>query len=309
MEHDAWFFVGIFVFIFVIWIAIGGPLRPLSFAGPRLSLPSPLSDGTYLSFPKAPFMSGTSNARLSIDGSNTPPPSFTNGIGFGEPSPYRGAVSLGQYVSGAGSPNPGDEHIELRTSPNAGAIIDISGWRLVSDTSGETAVLPMGVDAPTSGVVNPLQDIVLRPGEKALLTSGQSPIGASFRENKCIGYLGAFQSFSPSLPQNCPAPSEELSSFYNASFANDPVCINYVGTLARCQTVIAPPAGIGSACQNFLTTHLNYNGCVNAHRNDPDFSGDTWRVYLGRASSMWRSRYEIVKLLDAQGRTVDAFSY
>lgn len=312
MEHDAWFFVGIFVFIFVIWIATGGPLRPLSFAGPRLSLPSPLGGGTYLSFPRAPLDIGASSVSLpgsSGNGSDAPPPAFTNGIGFGEASPYRGAVSLGRYVSDAGSSNPGNERIELRAAQNAGAPVDLSGWRLSSDVSGTSAVLPRGVDVPVSGVVNPLQDIVLRPGERAIVVSGQPPIGASFRENKCIGYLGTFQNFSPRLPQNCPIPVDELASFYGTSSLHDPACVDYVETLPRCQTVIAPPASASSACQNFLTTYLHYNGCVNAHRHDIDFDGDTWRIYLGRTGSMWRSRYEIVKLLDAKEKTVDAFSY
>ena len=55
--------------------------------------------------------------------------------------------------------------------------------------------------------------------------------------------------------------------------------------------------------------YFNYNGCVDAHKNDADFMGNTWRVYLGRSSSMWRTKNELVKLLDKDGKTVDAFSY
>lgn len=317
MEHDAWFFVGIFAFIFVIWIATGGPLRPLSFAGPRLSLPSPLDGGTYLSFPRAPFGVGASNVSLpgssggggALGGSDSPLPTFTGGIGFGEPSPYRGLVSMSHYVSGAGSPDPKNEYVELRIAQNAGTPITISGWTFSSDATGKASIIPKGTEVPSSGVINATQDIVLRPGERALVSSGQSPIGASFRENKCIGYFGTFQNFYPQLPQNCPVPSDELASFYGASYLRDAACIDYVKPLPRCQIAISPPAGASNACQNFLTKYLHYNGCMDAHRNDADFNGNTWRIYLGRTSSMWRPRHELVKLLDAQGKTVDAFSY
>ena len=53
--HDAWFFIGVFVFIFLVWISVGGPTHPISFTGPTLSQPSPLGGGTYWQVPTAPF--------------------------------------------------------------------------------------------------------------------------------------------------------------------------------------------------------------------------------------------------------------
>ena len=64
-----------------------------------------------------------------------------------------------------------------------------------------------------------------------------------------------------------------------------------------------------NACKNFLVTHLSYNGCVLAHSSDVDFKGRTWRVFLNRNFSMWRTEYDVVKLLDAEGKTIDLFSY
>ncbi|MGD0328692.1 MAG: hypothetical protein ABSB00_03235 [Minisyncoccia bacterium] len=313
--HDAWFFIGIFVFIFIIWIAVGGPTHPLAFTGLALSQPSPLGNGTYLQLPKAPFsiggatvsLPGSSNGNSS--GNSASAPSLGNGNFFGSPSIYRGIVSLDHYVSGAGSSNLENEYIELSVAQNAGVPVDLSGWTLSSDATGNAAIIPKGTEIPTSGIVNAAQDIVLTPGERAIIISGQSPIGASFRENKCIGYFGNFQTFSPPLPQNCPEPSDELSSFYGAGYIRDDACIEYVKTLSRCQIALTPPIGASSACQGFLEKYMNYNGCVTAHQNDADFEGDTWRIYLGRSDSMWRTRNELVKLLDAKGDTVDAFSY
>ena len=100
-----------------------------------------------------------------------------------------------------------------------------------------------------------------------------------------------------------------INAAYGMGYIRDAACINYVDSLSRCQVVLSPPVTLSGVCQSFMIKYLNYNGCVDAHRNDADFKGTTWRVYLGRTNSMWRTKYELVKLLDASGKTVDAFSY
>ena len=317
MQHDAWFFVGVFVFIFLIWIATGGPTHPIAFTGPTLSLPGALGGGTYLQLPRAPFGIGGTNVSLpgsssggsAYGGTGAPAPSTVGGTAFGTPSIYRGIVSLSHYVSSAGSSDPHNESLTIYVSSNANVPVDLTGWTLMSEATGNASVIPKGTETPTSGVVNQAQDIVLTPGERATVISGRSPIGASFRENKCIGYFSQFQTFTPSLPQNCPSPKDELSSLYGTGYIRDAACIDYVASLSRCQVALTPPPTVSSACQSFLIKYLNYNGCVDAHKNDSDFLGNAWRIYLGRTNSMWRARHEVVKLLDADGKTVDAFTY
>jgi hypothetical protein len=320
--HDSWFFVGVFVFIFLIWIVTGGPLHPIAFSGPTLAEPQELGGGTYLELPRSRHAVGGTEVLLpgSSQGGGSLGSDTTNsgkatgvalvgGTTFGEVSPYRNAVSLNHYVSGAGAADPKNEYLTLSISSSATVPVDISGWTLLSESTGSMAVIPKGTETPTSGTVNASQDIVLAAGDRALIISGQSPIGASFRENKCIGYFSTFQNFSPSLPMNCPAPSDELAANYGSGYIRDTACIDYVNTIPRCKTTLSPPSGSSYACQTFIVKYLNYNGCVTAHRGDGDFKGITWRVYLGRPNSMWSGRHEIVKLLDANGKTVDAFSY
>ncbi|MFZ2500478.1 MAG: hypothetical protein WAW90_00620 [Minisyncoccia bacterium] len=309
--HDSWFFIGVFVFIFLIWITTGGPTHPIAFTGPALSAPDKLGGGTYLSFPRAPFGIGGDGVSLpgSSSGSDTFTPSPLGDITFGTASPYRDIVSMNHYVSGAGSPDPQNEYIELAVSMNAHIPVDLSGWTIESGATGNAIIIPKGTEVPSSGTINEAQDIILSEGKRAILISGRSPIGASFRENKCIGYFSNFQKFFPQLPQNCPLPSDELMSHYGSGYIRDAACIDYAQSLSRCQIALTPPSGASSACQSFLIKYLNYNGCVNAHQNDTDFKGDTWRIYLGRTNSMWRTRNEVVKLLDASGKTVDMFSY
>jgi len=309
--HDAWFFIGVLVFIFLIWAATGGPLHPLAFTGPRLATPDVLGGGTYLSFPRAPF--GIGGATISAPGGSPSDSSYSSGYissgVFGNPSPYRNIVTMNHSVTSAGAANPKNEYLTISVSGSATVPVDLSGWTLESDATGNAAPIPKGTEIPASGTINQVQDVVLSPGERAIIISGQSPIGASFRENKCIGYFSTFQTFTPSLPQNCPTPSSELSANTGAAYIRDASCIDYVQKLSRCQVQLSPPVSLSGTCQSFLIKYLNYNGCVDAHRNDSDFEGSTWRIYLGRASSMWRTKHELVKLLDAQGKTVDAFTY
>lgn len=315
MEHDAWFFVGVFVFIFVIWIVIGGPTHSISFTGPTLAQPGALGGGTYLQLPKVPFSVGNiSNSFNTETSGNTSGvskkmPPFVGGSEFGPLSPYRNVVRLSHSISGANSTEPENEYLEISVPQNAGVPVNLSGWKLISDATVGSAIIPKGTEVPISGTINDAQDIVLSPGDRAIIISGRSPIGSSFRENKCIGYFSSFQHFYPSLPQNCPQPSDELISYYGTSYIRDASCIDYVQTLSRCQVMLSPPIKVSNTCQGFMVKYLNYNGCMTAHRDDADFNGTTWRVYLGRTTSMWRTKHEIVKLIDANGKTVDAFSY
>lgn len=317
MEHDAWFFIGIFAFIFLIWVATGGPTHPLAFTGPSLDQPQELGGGDYLELPRAKFAlrrsyissAGTSNTSTRGVTSSIPSPIY--GIPFGTPSPYRGVVSMSR-VSNASSTN---EYVTISVLRSAPEPVNISGWILKSEVTIKSAAIPNGTLIPRPGTVHTLQNIVLRPGDRALVSTGNSPAGTSFRENKCIGYYSEFQKFSPSLPRSCPSASSELSAYYGTSNVYDPGCIDYVKTVNRCETVLFPPKTISLSCKKFAERYFNYNGCVAAHGSDADFDGTTWRVYLDRVNSrgvtkpMWRAKREIVRLLDAQGRTVAQLSY
>lgn len=332
MEHDAWFFIGIFAFIFIIWIATGGPLRTPAVNVPAVpeitstgsSTLSASNNTTYMQLPRAP---GVGDQNICLPGSTscgsgyynsggsgvTGPATFPSGVPgvtFSPPSPYRNMVSMTNYVSNASSSNPQNEYVQISVAQDASEPVDITGWVLESGATGNAEIIPKGTVVPTSGVVNATTDIVLRPGDSAIIVSGESPVGASFRENKCIGYFSDFQVFTPPLPQNCPLASSELSSLYGTPYIHDPSCIDYTNGLSRCQTAItAQSANLSLTCQDFLENYINYNGCLNVHRNDPDFGGTTWRVYLGRKTPMWRTKYDVVELLDDRGKTVASFNY
>lgn len=322
-------------------------MHSISFTGPRLAQPQELGGGTYLQLPRSPLGVGNTDYSLpgspygrgsaaqlpqasfgvghtdySLPGSSSGSgayarsgnsaasvPTLVGGSAFGTPSPYRGIVVMSHYVSGAGSADSKNEYVALHVPQDARVPVNISEWVLESDASGKASPIPKGTELPANGVINAAQSIVLSPGMRAIIVSGQSPIGASFRENKCIGYFGSFQTFYPTLPRTCPMPSSELSSLYGTNYIRDPSCVDYVSKLQRCQVMLSPPPILSGTCQSFVVKYFNYNGCVDAHKNDADFMGNTWRIYLGRTTPMWRTTRELVKLFDMNGKTVDAFSY
>ncbi len=318
MQSDAWFFVGIFAFIFLIWIATGGPLHPLSFGGPTLAQPEELGGGSYLSLPRAPYAIGMSRSSLPRSSSDTSSNDSDEGvyrtsrdlfgIAFGNPSPYRDAVTMRSSVSGASSTSATKEYVQLTASRNT-APVPITGWKLVSETSGNAAVIPRGSELPVAGRINPVEPIVLAPGDRAYVSSGGSPIGISFRENKCTGYFAQYQNITPTLQKRCPDPSADLKTLYGPYYIRDTACIEFVDDVARCQAVIYTPRHLSAACKNFVRTYLNYNGCVAGHQGDSDFHSTTWRIYLGYNDPLWRARNEVIKLFDLNSKTVSAISY
>jgi hypothetical protein len=82
-----------------------------------------------------------------------------------------------------------------------------------------------------------------------------------------------------------------------------------VDTISRCTLSISPPTTVSTACASFLENYLSYSGCLSAHQNDTDFKSKTWRIYLERTAAMWRTKDEVIKLIDNNGNTVDAFTY
>jgi len=329
--HDAWFFVGVFLFIFLIWVTTGGPLHPIAFTGPTLAQPQELGGGDYLSLPRAPFtiggrtvsLPGSSNGQAdtytlsNYGSSNFSAWSKQQGPAayspfFGTPSPYLNAVSIRDRVASASTTN---EYLEIRVPKDSNQSVNITGWILKSEVTIKSSIIPKGAGVLRPGTVPNLQDIVLQPGDRAIISTGSSPAGTSFRENKCVGYYSEFQDFYPPLSRGCPAASSELSAFYGPSLVYDPGCIDYTRTIGQCETAYFPPDTVSPSCKKFAQRYFNYNGCLAAHGDDADFSGNTWRVYLNRVNSrgktvpMWRSKHEVVRLLDTQGKTVAQFTY
>ena len=222
-------------------------------------------------------------------------------------SPYNGIVTISRY-SNAKKTDPNEEQIELKVARGGEDQINITGWRLESAVSGAGDNIDQGAYLPYSGRVNLQQNIFLRAGDKVYITTGRSPIGTSFQLNQCTGYFEQFQDFKPTIRKSCPKPIDDLPNLGLGDTFDR--CIDFVEDLPRCEVILGQiPLNIGSQCMEFVSTKVNYNNCVINHKEDSDFYKNEWRIYLGRSNELWKSKREIIKLLDQNGKLVDAISY
>ena len=277
----------VMTFLFVGWLTTGGPSRYESLNGAFLRPPAPLGTGeTYGELPGI----DVSDIKLKLPG--------TLNVFLAQNN-----VVIGTR-SNRGTTDPSKEYIEIvgrGTSPTL-----ITGWRL-SGKNGVNTVIPRGTRTLFTGRVNETSDITLPYGGRAVLVSGTSPVGTSFRINKCSGYLGAFQEFTPSISRiACPSPVSEAAS---QGISSDQNCVSYASSIPVCSIVSETlPSNFSSTCRDFLLNRLTYNGCVSAHQADADFYTNEWRVYLGSQSDLWQSS-DVIKVYDQTGKEVGAYAY
>lgn len=232
--------------------------------------------------------------------------------------------------------DPMDEYIVIENRGNTS--VNISGWRLENGKSARSYVQgsnyvqyasDVGVIPQGARVVNPkggtvLENIVLKPNERAYVVSGgpgnltSFPL-PSFKENSCTGYLDKEYTFSMGLEKSCVRPSDDpgVSSL-------DTACRRYIEGMQTCHTpdfggldrnqercpeCVDGQSGLSSMCVAFIKSHFSYEGCLNNHRNDKNFEGSTWHVYLHRPWEMWDRTDEILSLYDSLGNLVFQTSY
>ncbi|MEK9154254.1 MAG: hypothetical protein AAB798_02165 [Patescibacteria group bacterium] len=230
----------------------------------------------------------------------------TGGKTFGEPSSHRGKIQL---ADGTAAEKLAAEYVEIEASFNNTGPVGIAGWSLQSAYSGVRAYIPRGTNIFILGDINQQQDIYLNPGARAIISSKNSPIGTSFRENACTGYLAGLQTFTPNLSRNCP-PGSALFSLTSENLRTyGDACFDFTESLPLCAIPLSVPSNLTPACRIFLANNLSYNGCMKNNRGRGGFSQDSWRIYLNSGGELWRNSHDVIRLLDAEGKTVDAISY
>lgn len=327
LRADFFFFLAILVFIFAAWVATGGPNRPISFAGPFITPIStygeeqnayggsiwdwtPDSDGSWFHWTPITVRTSEDSAQQELwktqDTLTDLQKELQDARLFGTPSVYRGKVSLSASRSVLGQTDESLEYVTISVSGKEN--VNISGWRLVSTRTRASATIPNGVTLYKTGRVNQTSPIILSPGERAIVSTGRSPVGVSFKENSCIGYLEDPQDYTPRLSGSCPTPLSDFERFYDGANKDYQQCRDTVSRLPRCETP-SSRSGMSSSCYDFVRDHLTYNSCTTFHANDRNFWGNNWRVYLGKSDDLWPERNDTLKLLDANGHTVAIFSY
>jgi len=220
-------------------------------------------------------------------------------------SEYKGIVYL-QYVNR--SDDPKQEYISIRVNTGT-STIPVTGWTIKSDSSGNSVTIPKGTYLFFTGMLNAEDNVVLQGGDTLYVNTGISPNGSSFKVNKCSGYLSQFQTFTPSLYTNCPAPrNEDLSSIPKRVINDD--CFDYIDSFPTCRIQTESLSQKWSyECTRFIYDKINYASCVNTHKNDTDFYQKEWRIYLKRSERLWKDRKEKIILYDNSGKIVDTLTY
>ena len=200
---DGVFYTLVIVFFFLLWLASGGPTKPISFAGAFITPITNLGQTQSGYGPKL-----TLNTKISAVGGSA---GVSSSTGIPDTSPYAGDVVLTHSVSSDGT-DPAQEYIGLVVTDAEKQSVTISGWKLVSTVSGSSATIPQGVPTLKLGSVN-LQPIVMTPGNQAYLTTGASPVNVSFEQNTCVNYISNAQNYT-----NCVTKNQSDSGFLTGTW-------------------------------------------------------------------------------------------
>lgn len=326
LEHDAvkdfMQFVGVLLLLGVIWFFNGGKEKALQ---QRTNVTVTDSAGNVVTNTNS--TSGSYSSRAGDASATTA--SGSTGAATAPRNPYladeryKDIANKSEYFkivtvsrpSSAGNVDTTQEYITLTyrksTAPAATELINITGWMLRSTKTGRQASLGKAVLLPSSYAATSVKGedlIIFRPGDKAIVATGRSPIGNSFLINKCIGHFNQYQTFTPYLNQTCPAlRDEKMPEPPNA--LND-ACLNYINSWPTCGNQVRNlPERLSHECQTWIIEHATYNSCVSLHQPDTDFFSNEWRVFFNRTEPLWKTQRETIQLLDTNGKVVDEVSY
>lgn len=272
---------------------------------------------------------------------------LTNGqagsISESDVSRWKGMIKIGRG-NASGVSHPNQEYITLQADNRNKEPINIKGWSLTNGKDRKLFTIT-GNDRQVRGVsdkvailqgtlifipngINPQEDIVLDPGDKAIIITGKVPNGipfevrTNFKENICTGYIENLKdyNFMPSLSRNCPSPESEegVSSL-------DDTCYKFVKQMGSCHTpefkdivyknkepltgFVDNVGNLSQQCKNFLKSNYSYESCVINHLSDEKFFGKSWRVFLNYPRELWAKDREVITLYDREGKVVDQLIY
>jgi len=196
-----------------------------------------------------------------------------------------------------------NDYLILRNKDKA--LINITGWTI--KTKRETITVPQAIEKlrhPISSNID--SDIRLIYRDEVIISTGLSPQGVNFRTNKCTGYLDQYSQFHLSLDEDCPYASESECSYLSNA------CQDFIDDLHRCE--IPDYSGdldvsSDSECVDFLNEKFNYKQCYEDYKQDADFFGNEWRIFLSKSIDIFDNDGDTIVLRDENGLKVNEFKY
>ena len=196
--------------------------------------------------------------------------------------------------------------ITLRSKLEKGGAVVITDWQIKGNNG--RVFIPEAVKFYRINGTNDQGAIVLQPGDYVnVYIGGMSPIGKNFRLNKCTGYLNEDYDFQYSIPNECPRPEKDNYKHLSGE------CQNYIQSLSRCE--LPDPDSVnsfrgegGNLCREFINDYFTINNCYKTYKDDPDFLGHEWRVWINR-SRVFDSQHDWLRLINNNGEIVDEYTY
>ena len=305
-------FILIMVILAFVWLFTGGPLRPSSKSGwflnkPQQKKPKEVKKQTeeitgksysaeknsQSSLPKQsssassplPYFRGD-DGRPPISSSSRSGASYNNTINNSASIVYAAKSKIKSSSSQSSTrpdfitlktrrakeTSPDKEYIEIKADKKNKGPMKITGWKLKGKNSIDVLIGKGASYIYASIASQPQEDIYLKPGEKAVIVTGASPLGTSFKLNKCAGYFEQFNEFTPELDTECPLLRDEEPP---SGISNNDQCLDYIDRVSSCSTVVSIPykysSKLSSSCQDYVLQNANYKTCLEKHKNDSDF--------------------------------------
>lgn len=230
------------------------------------------------------------------------------------PSPYKGQVRIDPWDSDAFAEDAAEEYLSIRAAGVNTTAVRVANWSIESLVSDTRIPLPKAVLLYRLGEETGESDMYLAPGEYLYLVTGSSPLGESFHTNSCTGQLANYHAFYPRLGESCPAATTMLPATIENLRNMGEQCLEYISTLPTCELPRAETIkeDLLPACKAYILEHLSYNQCIDNEYTKNKYkvyNGGGWYAYLNQPRELWRNKYDIIRLLDAEGRVVDVYSY
>lgn len=235
--------------------------------------------------------------RLLGSGEVEQPPKTTGKGPATIPSPYKKKIVIGSILGTSEDPLWEQITLENRTEKEK---VNITGW-IIENSRGFRFEIPKGHELPGFEVLAQDQ-IVLKPGDRVVVTSGRQDARMDFRQNICTGYLDETSVFQPALSRQCPRP--ETRRLLNLSDR----CLQLIDATPSCRQFDFRER-VDSDCSQYINQNLNYSGCVRNYKNRKDFYSNEWFIWMQRNTEFFRNERERVVLKDNAARVVDEYNY
>jgi hypothetical protein len=310
MDTLRWFF-GFLTVLGILWWYSGGPTDIFSQKGVYLTPPSHTldnswiahnGDGSQISSKKDKKEEKKVNQIKKKIQDQTETLKSNFGIEKEDTSEFTGIVFL--ETGDADSSSLENEYLIINIK-NTTKPISITGWKLKSTKTGKSIILKQGVKTiyGLNSDLNYIKDISVSDGDQIIIATKESPIGFSFKNNKCIGFFENDYNFTPSLNNDCPDLNTNLPDNL------DEECVEYIENLNHCEAPKQIPTRLENNCNEYITNKINYKTCVLKHKQDSDFYKNEWRIFLNRKNEYWKQNNEEIQLLDKNEKIIDVLSY